>query len=58
VGILPKLAVLAIGAVALALVVLGVSDIYAPAGKIVAGAVLIAIITFDPTQTRKLIWPR
>jgi hypothetical protein len=42
----------------LVLVVSGITDIYAPAGKIAGGIGLLALLMFDLAKVGRLTWPR
>jgi hypothetical protein len=53
-----KLVLLMAVLLALGLVVAGVALIYAPAGLVVAGILLMAVVTFDPGSARRITWPR
>lgn len=53
-----RLAALAALALAIALIVGGIALVFVPAGMVVAGLVLLGILTFDPANARRVTWPR
>jgi hypothetical protein len=42
----------------ISLVVVGVALVFAPAGLVIAGLALLALVTFDPARAGRLTWPR
>jgi hypothetical protein len=49
---------LLVAAIALTLIVVGIAQIFLPAGLIATGVSLFAGLFFDPAAVRKLTWPR
>jgi hypothetical protein len=48
-------ALLGLGA---AMIVVGLALIFPPAGLVAAGALVVAVVTFDPERASRLTWPR